>query len=973
MSYDDDIREIFRRAFEQQQGQGGRPEPENGSPPPPQRPTPQIPTLPDGWWKSRLLWIGGILFGLFLSFGWLTRTWTDWLWFRNVGYENVWLTQWGAQMITFLAFFVVALAFLLLNARFATKGAIATSSGFQPAAFRGFKWLLRLGSAFLAFMFASGAAAYSQQLLRFIYQVRADVADPIFGRPISFYFFNLPVFQFVRGWFLPLIVLTIIGVVGIYVLHNIEEMRTGQWRPQNITPLRRHVALLAGLAALLVAVGHVLTRFSLLFGRTSDSVNGIGFTDDNITSTVYLMLAILMALFALVLFLSAQKLRIRPLVILGAAWVLTAVLGLGVVPGIVQSAIVNPNELDRESLYIAHDIEYTRRAYGLDGIGIQDFGGVEELSAEALADNDGALKNIRLWDYRVLPKNYEQLQSLRGYYQFGDDIDIDRYTVDGETRQVMLSAREIDQNQLPDGADTWVNRKLEFTHGYGIVMNPVDRFTSDGQPEFWIRDIPVVSEYDNLALTIPQIYYGETMDNVVYAGSNREEIDYLGGTGNILRSSYGGEGGVPVGNFLRRIALAARFGDVNLILSNDVTPDTRVMYFRTISERIERITPFLQIDYDPYLVVHDGRLVWIADAYTTSAFYPYSEPSELAYDNAVIGSRISPDTNYIRNAAKITVDAYDGTVNYYLTDTDDPLIATYAKIYPNLLNKTVENDMPEGLKAHLRYPETLFRIQSQKYLKYHMDDVATFYSKGDVWAIPDEKFTNEQTRPMEPYYVIFRLPGETEPEYLLIQPYTPDERPNMVAWIAARNDAPNLGELIVYEWEDQSVLGPENIEVRIDQDPEISSQISLWNQSGSRVTRGNLIVVPLNNSFLYVEPLYIESSAADSALPELKRVIVASESNVVMRNTLSEALAALVDADSSDLVLEIPTITDTISGTVDIPTIAVDASVQSLIQSANDAFVAAEAAQQAGDWAMYGEQLALLEQILQQLATTTQP
>ncbi len=948
MNEDDDIREIFRRAFEQQRGETQTPRQQTQSQPPntpPRPPRPRAPQLPSNWWRNRWLWVAGIFLTLIFSFSWIIRTYTDWLWFRNVGYDALWLTEWGAQLITFAAFFAFALIFLLLNARFASKGAVATSDGFQPANFAGFKWLLRFGSAFLAFGFAGTAASQSNNLLRYLYRVGTSTADPIFNKPHSFYFFELPVYQFFRAWSLPLLFIAALGVVGIYVLHNIEPLRQGQWRPQNINPLRRHLSILGGFAALLVAAGHWLSRYSLLYGQNG-FVTGVGYTDFNVTARVQLILAVVMGLIALMLFANIRRLLLRPIIFLVGAWFLITLVGAGIIPAIYQQYVVEPNELSREERFIQYNIDSTRLAFGLDQIEARDFGDVNQLTAQDLEENEASLKNIRLWDYRVLPKNYQRLQSLRDYYQFGD-IDIDRYDINGETRQVMLGAREINEQLLPN--DSWINRKLEYTHGYGIVMNPVDRFSVDGQPEFWVSDIPVLSEYPEFELTKPQIYYGERMDSIVYAGSQREEIDYLGGSGDVLRSRYEGEGGVRANNILRRLAMAVRFGDINLLLSSDITPETRIMYYRPIQERIDMITPFLTIDRDPYLVVDNGRLVWIVDAYTTSNLYPYSEPT-------------NGGVNYIRNVAKITVDAYDGTVNYYRTDANDPIVDTYARIFPNLFKPM--SAMPTGLQAHLRYPETLFLLQSQKYLKYHMDDTNAFYSQGDLWEIPSEKMSGNSTQQMEPYYVMFRLPGEEETEYLLIQPYTPAGRPNMVAWIAARNDAPHRGELIVYEWSDQSVFGPENIEARIDQDPEISGQLSLWDQSGSNVIRGNLIVVPINNSFLYVEPLYLEASAGDTALPELKRVIVASGTDLVMRNTLAEALAALLGAPVEDIAdgIDVP-----------LPVLDGDTSVNGLIVSANRYFEAAQEAQRNGDWTVYGEQLALLEQVLKQLSESAQP
>ena len=963
MSNEDDIREIFRRAFEQSERRTINPETGEEEPPsgPPRRAA--RPALPSGWWRDRRLWIGLIIFLLFISFNWAVTTYTDWLWFQNVGFTDVWVKSWSTRVVSFLLFFIVAFAILRLNARFAVRGAVASSqSAFKPGEFSGFGLFLTAIALFLSFSFASAAGGMWEEFLLFLNRVNAGVNDPVFGRNLSFYFFELPVYSFLRSWLLPLLFFSLIGVVAIYAIHNLELLRASDWRPQTVAPLRRHAAILAAIIALLIAVGHLLERYTLLYSsRASDLVAGAGYTDVNVTLRILLLNATLMVIVALAFLLNISRLNLRLLVLAVGLWLFSLIVLSGILPSLVQRYVVEPNKLSRESPYLADNIEYTRRAFQLDEIETRDFGDVTPLTAEDLAENADALSNIRLWDYRVLPDNYEQLQALRQYYQFGD-VDIDRYEIDGETRQVMLATRELDKSEAGLENQTWENLRLEFTHGYGIVMNPVDRFTRDGQPSFFISDIPSRSTID-LEVTRPEIYYGEeiALDDYVFAGSPRTEFSYPSGTTNV-RTVYEGSGGVPLGGALNKLAFAIRFGDINILLNGDLTPETRIMFDRQIVERINKITPFLLLDPDPYMVLaDDGRLFWMIDAYTVSQRYPYSEGRALNSIDPRL--RSSASINYMRNAAKIVVDAYNGTVTYYVIGEDDPITATYAQVFPSLFRPIA--DMPASLQDNIRYPELMFRAQALQNLKYHMTDLNTFFNKEDLWVIPNETFRENSAAPIEPYYVNMRLPGEAQSEYLLIQPYTPANRDNMVAWMAARNDAPNYGELVVYTLPKQQVVdGPIQVEAQIEQDSDISPQLSLWNDGSSSAIRGNLIVIPINNSFLYVEPLYLQSEGGGSR-PELKRVIVGSGGDVVMRETLGEALAALVDASQTAVI---PTAgADSNEQPISLEGVEITEAVQQLIESANTNFEAAQAAQQAGDWAAYGEALELLEADLQQL------
>ncbi|MCA9959626.1 MAG: UPF0182 family protein, partial [Anaerolineales bacterium] len=661
---------------------------------------------------------------------------------------------------------------------------------------------------------------------------------------------------------------------------------------------------------------------------------------------------VLMGLTAVAIAFNIFRANIRLPLITAALWLVTSFILGSVYPSLLQRYAVEPNEIVRESPYIEYNINYTRLAFGLDKIETKVFEYGEELTQQDLRDNEISFRNVRLWDYRPLQSTYEQLQALRPYYEFSE-IDIDRYTIDGEQRQVMLAARELNKIKLPNR--TWVNENLEFTHGYGIVMNPVDQVTRDGQPEFYIKDLPPVS---NISIQIeqPEIYYGELTNDVVFVGSDREEFSYPSGDENVY-SSYSGSGGVPLDSSLKRLAFALRLADTNVLLSDEITRETRVQFHREISNRVMQITPFLELDNDPYIVAWNGRLVWVIDGYTISGRFPYATPLN--------------GLNYIRNAVKITVDAYNGDVTYYISAPEDPIIQAYNNAFPGLFQPL--SAMPEGLQTHLRYPVDLFNVQAQQYLTYHMQDVRVFYNQEDLRAIPNEILDGEQIR-MEPYYVILPLPGEDEPEFLLIQPFTPANKPNMVSWIAARNDPPYYGQLVEYELPKQElVFGPIQVEGRIDQEPEISQQFSLWDQRGSSVIRGNLIVIPVNDSFLYVEPVYLQSDT--SALPELKRVIVATNTRIAMRETLDEALLALIQDAPAVASLEVTTeestpTTGESTTPVTTPT-GENATVDELVQSANAHFAAAEAAQRTGDWSTYGAELEALGQDLQRLLELT--
>ncbi|WP_420632246.1 UPF0182 family protein [Candidatus Leptofilum sp.] len=948
-----DIPEVFRRAMEEAGWEGNRGEGGEGGEGGDRPPFPSRPRRPRG--SNRNLWIIGIIFLLFISLNWLVGIYTDWLWFTELTYENVWLTRWSYQFFSFVAFFIIAFLILWGNWAIARRRAIKDTPEYNPRFLQigAVKWILLGLALFLSFGFASSIAVRWDEFLLFLNRVPFGTDDPIFNRDISFYLFELPVYEALQQWLVSLLLLTILGTLAIYAVNNVIEIQRGKWRPWESAVLRQHVAFLAALILLLWASGNLFEIFNLNYSSRG-VVFGASYTDINASLYALYGQIAFMVLGALVMLVNIFRLSLRPLLVAGGLWLLTTILVGGVYPSLLQRFEVEPNELVRETPYIQYNIDFTRLGFNLDEIQTRDFAQVDPLNQADINANSDVLNNIRLWDYRPLQATYTQLQALRPYYVFGE-IDIDRYEIDGELQQVMLATRELDKSQLPSLA--WVNTKLEFTHGYGIVMNPVDRFTADGQPEFFIKNLPPESEIP-LEVTRPEIYYGELANDEVFVGSDRDEFSYPSGNENVY-SSYQGTGGVPLDSFLKRLAFAFRLGDTNVLLSDEINTQTRIQIHRQIQERIDMITPFLALDSDPYIVLtNDGNLVWIQDAFTYSGRFPYATP-----DSAT-------NINYIRNAVKITIDAYNGTINYYIADEDDPIIQSYSNAFPGLFKPL--SQMPESLLSHLRYPEDLFTIQAEQYLRYHMTDVRVFFNQEDVWQIPQEVFEGNQ-QPMEPYYVIMPLPGEAESEYLMIQPFNPVGKDNMIAWMAVRNDPENYGELVVYELPKQElVFGPLQVESRIDQEPTISQQFSLWDQGGSNVIRGNLLVIPLNDSFLYVEPVYLRADT--SALPELKRVIVATDTRIAMDTSLNGALSALLLESPGDIVVEDEGDGDTAVSTEDSPpvqTAPVDATVEELISAANTHFEAAQAAQRDGDWATYGAELAALEETLNRLVELT--
>jgi uncharacterized membrane protein (UPF0182 family) len=897
----------------------------------------------------------------------LTESW----WFASVGYGEVFWRRIRWQGLIWLGSLGLAAGFLLGN--YATAMAITRDAPWRLLQDRPWSPVLEqlpryVAIAFsflLAFDAAMKSAAQWDRILQFLNPTAFDQADPLFQRDISFYLFQLPFYEGLRQGLAELLVWAIVLAIGVYVLKGEIRPERG-WKYFLTGSAKTHLCTLLAALAVLIAVGFFLQRYELLFSPAG-IVFGAGFTDVHARLQAHWLMAfVTLAVAALFLVSLWRSGFLLPTVGIGL-YLGVLILVNGFYPWVQQQVIVAPNELTKERPYIEHNIAFTRAAYGLSQVEQEDFPAEADLDLADLAENSATLDNIRLWDYRPLLSTYRQLQEIRLYYRF-QDVDIDRYTLDGDYRQVMLSAREMDYDEAPPEAQTWVNQRLKFTHGYGVVMSPVNEVTADGLPTLMVKNIPPELTVD-LAIDQPRLYYGEATDSYVFTGMGTDEFDYPLANENAV-NRYDGEGGVAMGSFWRRLAYAYDFGNLKILISNYFTPDSRIHYHRQILERARQVAPFLTYDSDPYIAVIDGRLKWVLDAYTTSDRYPYAQPlirsSDVAavLSNPAIATVARRGTNYIRDAAKVVIDAYDGSLAFYTLDEQDPILATYQKIFPSLFQPA--SAIPPNLRAHFRYPEDFFTIQAQMYRTYHMDNPEVFYNREDVWRFPMQVYESEPVM-MEPYHTIMRLPQAQQEEFIQIMPFTPVNKDNMVAWLAGRSDGEGYGTLLQYEFPKQElVYGPSQIEARIDQTPEISEQLTLWSQEGSRVIRGDLLVIPIEQSLLYVEPVYLRAEQGE--LPELKRVIMAYGNQVVMDTTLEGVLTRIFGdrPDAPAPAASDPAVTET--GTDPAPSPSpITPAVSGQIQAALAVYEAGQAALQAGDWQAYGEAQAELEQILTDL------
>jgi len=822
-------------------------------------------------WILLVIAVVVVLMGL----NWARTFYTDWLWFDRLGYESVLLKVMSTRIWLFLLgaliFAVLAVPNLYVVFRGVGKTPFKDGQGLpaqtQKDARRLLMWVAGAAVALTAVFLAGRPASEWESILRFLNGVAFNETDPIFQKDFSFYVFTLPVLSFARSWLLTVVVMILLVVVAFYYTAGV----LGGERFALKGKVKVHLVILGAFLFLLIAAGHWLARYELLFSPTG-AVYGVGYTDDHVTLPVRTILTVVAIVSAGLLLASIRSDKNR-LILWGVGlWVGLNLLAGSVVPGLVQRLLVEPSELARETPYLANNIELTRRAYGLENLQSSSHPAHGEVDADTVAKNQRTLQNVRLWDEGPLLQSYNQIQFFRLYYDFLA-VHTDRYMVDGELSQVMLATRELSAEKLPAEAQRWVNRHLQFTHGYGVAMSPVTTVEAGGRPGFFVRDVPPMGK---IPLEKPDIYYGLKSLDFLIVRSDMQEFNYPGPEGPVY-TRYGGSGGVPLTSLFRRLLYAWQFMDLNILITKEINPESLIQYRRTVRERFSTISPFLMSDREAYSVVADGRLFWIQDAYTVTKRYPYSTPWKGKF-------------NYIRNSVKAVVDAYNGNVNYYVFDPDDPLIRTYQAIFPGLFKG--KDEMPAFLRPHVRYPLDLFTVQTEMLLQYHMRDSVVFYNKEDQWAIPVQTSFGK-TQPLKPYYIVARLPGEEKEEFILIQPFTPAERHNLVGWMAARNDGERYGELVLFRFPTgRHVDGPNQVEARIDNDAVISEQFTLWGQVGSQVFRGILLVIPLGDSILYAEPVFLKPEALE--FPELRRIILADSRQVVMHASLDASVAALV-------------------------------------------------------------------------------
>ena len=894
--------------------------------------------------------IAAVVVGIFLILlGLASDILVDWLWFSSIGYLQVFWTTIGAKAVVFFAIWTATAVILWLNGwlavRFARRPPAQSVTGFAwqaagnvpPADLLAFMrdrlpWprVIAGSACFIALLVAAIDVGNWNVFLQFLYRVPFGADDPLYDKDISFYLFALPAYIIVKNWMLLTLVLSALFAGIIYRVHGDIEYDIHH-RSMSPTAIAHGSALL-GLLFVVEAGSYGLDRYLLLYGDNGVVV-GASYTDVHVKLPV---LWLLIGLSIVAAFASWANVWMRTYRLPVAAVLLVAIGTLvlsGVTPALFRQLYVKPSELQLEKPYIERNIALTRQAYNLHQVTAKPFAAEQNLTLKTLEANKATIENIRLWDWTPLSDTYAQLQEIRTYYKF-HDLDVDRYWLDGSYQSVMLSARELRPSLLPPNAQTWVNRHVLFTHGNGAVMSPVTRKSVEGLPVFYLRDIPPVAD-GGPQIREPRIYYGEERDSYVIVKGSTPEFDYPKGKDNAY-AAYDGTGGIPIGATVWRGLFAYYFNDPNLILSSYITTDSRIMIRRNIRERVRTIAPFLRLDHDPYLVLSDGRMFWMQDAYTTSSYFPSAQPTQ------------DLDLNYIRNSVKIVVDAYHGTVDFYLMDASDPVALTYQRIFPSLFKPF--SAMPADLQKHIRYPEDLFLIQARLYQTYHMEAAEVFYNREDLWQFPRQP-GGDGIATMAPYYIIMRLPGEPQAEFFLMLPMVPSRRDNMIAWLAARCDAPDYGKLIVYEFpKERLVYGPFQIEARINQTTEISQQLTLWNQMGSRVIRGaNLLVIPIENSLLYVTPLYLR--AEHGHLPELKRVIAAYGEHVVMKETLAEALAALfIEPDAAPVE----------------PPVAGQPAGRA--QEALDRYNRAVERLKSGDWKGFGTQFDAMRELLEEMS-----
>jgi uncharacterized membrane protein (UPF0182 family) len=931
---------------------------------------------------------------------------TDWLWFGSLGLTSVYATILSDQVLLFFAAALFFLALYLPSAFLARRLAHGFEQLSPPDEDVLWAYIARVGarmgpqSAYsqivhagililgllLAIIMGSVASGQWLVLARFWEQVPFGTTDPILGKDVAFFVFTLPFLRAAHSWLLGTFVLVATTTFAVYAVVSAYELGVNLERVIFNLPrsVKLHVATIVALLMVLVAANHLLDVYELVYS-TRGVTYGASYTDVRAEMPALYIMSLVAMISAVLILVSAFVGSIRPAITGLAAWALVAVIGGLLFPNMIESFEVKPNQLEKERPYVENGIALTRRAFGLDAIQESFYPADDAVTGDDIRNNADTISNIRLWDHRPLLDTLNQIQSIRSYYTFVD-VDVDRYQLSDGYRQVMVAVRELNRGGLPAQAQTWVNQRLKFTHGYGVAMAMVAAVAEEGRPRLIVQDVPPKGE---IQITRPEVYFGTRPSDYAIIRTTEAEFDYPKGDENAETRHTGGAG-VKIGSLLSRLAFAIRLRDTNLLISSAIREDSELLWRRTVRERVQRIAPFLLQDSDPYIVVADGQLYWMLDTYTYTSSYPYSQPT--FWQPTVSGQAGAPRLpgtwlNYVRNSVKVTINAYDGSIHFYVSDPNDPIIQTYGRVFDGLFEPM--SSMPASLRQHVRYPEDLFKLQADKFLSFHMQDPTVFYNREDSWSVATEKVgSNSQPVDVDPYYVVMKLPNETDEEFLLMQPFTPVNKTNMIAWLAARSDGANYGKLVVYKYpKERLVFGPQQLEGRIDQDPTISSQFTLWSTAGSRVIRGNMLVIPLGSSNLYVEPIYLQ--AENGPIPELKRVIVSTGNRVVMEPTLEEALSRLFNLTPG----AVPSVGSTASSAQAAQTggqppaqpaagagqagatgaqAAPPSELTSVIQSANQHYTRAQDALKNGDWATYGSEQKALEADLKRLAELTQ-
>ncbi len=950
---------------------------------PPRSPAEQLQGFLQWWgragWKARsILLVPLAIIVIVVLAVILSRFFTDYLWYEEMGFTTVFWTRIWARVVVMVAagvvFFAIFYGNILIAQRFLPKvrkaeaGEAEVYDLIETRSRRGRRLLLAV-SIVLGVIFALGYGGSWTRIWLFFQQSDFGFMAPVFERDAAFFVFTLPIVRMVLTFVMVAFLFAFVAALFIYIANRAigVDGRSVRAAPH----VKAHLSVIVAVAMFGKAVDYVLARWDLAYS-TRGVTFGPSYTDVHVQMPVLWGLAVIAAvcgvLFLVNIYFKGWRLPAVAIGLLFVSWLF----GAQIYPAIIQQYRVSPTEIEKETPYIANNINATRWAFRLNDVEPASFAAAANLDVDDIEANAATIDNVRVWDPDTTLTAYRQIQEIRTYYTF-KDVDVDRYVVDDEYRQLLVAPREFDSSKLSDQAQTWVNQHLTYTHGHGVVASPVSEAAEQGLPKLFVQDIPPRGG-TSLQVTRPEIYYGEVPDSFVLVKTTAKEFDYPMGDQNVF-TEYAGTGGVEMGGFVRQVAFGVRFASIKLLISDYLRSDTRILYRRSIEERVQTIAPFLQYDRDPYIVLRDdGSLVWIWDAYTTTDLFPNSQPSETGL-------------NYIRNSVKVVVDAYNGDVTFYQMDPNDAFANTWGKIHPGLF--TSAEEMPDDIRSHLRYPEDFLSVQADALAVYHMTDPQTFYNKEDVWEIPTEMYAGEEKR-VVPYYVMMVLPGETEEEFVLLQPFTPRTKQNMVSWMAARMDGDRYGDLLLIAFpKDKLVYGPSQIEARISNDPVISAQITLWDQAGSDVIRGNLLVIPVEDSLVYVEPLYLQ--AEQGAIPELARVIVAYGDYVVMESDLKTALKTIFSGPTGGTT----TTTETTGGTGDttsttapsggttttsqsstttmstttttLPGAGLPTEAKALLDLAEQLYEEARAAQRVDDWATYGDKIKQLGEVIQAL------